>query len=421
MYNYQKIGLFLFCTIPALFAFSQTSTSSPYSRFGLGDLQSNVMSEYVGLGGGSSWSYDAEILNPYNPASYSAFHPKSFLFSTGLSHQTTQMETSDLSQITNNTSFSHLIMGFPISKKAGASIGLIPYSNVGYMFSSRNPELSYPADFVYSGDGSISKIYFGGAYELIEGLSAGFNASYLFGGINRTKKVDFDDATAYSVRSNSRINLKGYYYEFGLIYNKGIAGKEFALGITANNNQNSIDAKQSILTETYEYSGEFEVIKDTSENTTQSGELFLPQFLSIGASISKNQKWLLVADYSLQNWSEYTLFNTSDSLENSIRFSTGVQFTPDAKSITSMLKRIRYRLGFSYVNTPLQFENVQLKQTSISLGFGIPVRKNKTTYNIFIELGERGTTDNNLIKERFARFGVSFNFNGIWFVKQKYD
>ena len=418
----NKINIFIFCMISSCTIYSQTSTSSPYSRYGLGDLQANIMSEYAGLGGGSTSAYHLKSINPYNAASYTAFGSKSFLFSTGLSHQTTSMQKSDLNQITNNTSFTHLIMGFPLSKKLGASIGIIPFSNVGYEFSSNEISSNNAANFIYSGDGGISKIYFGAAYEIIQGLSMGVNASYLFGGINRLKKVEFYDNTIFSTRSNTRTNLKGYNYEFGLIYNKNfVNNRQFTFGITANNDQNTIGAKQVHLVETYELSGDFINIKDTAVNSTFRGDAVLPRFFSLGATLRDGKKWLLTADYSIQNWSDYSIIETNDSLANSVRYSAGLQFTPDNQSLTSFVKRIRYRLGFSYSQTPLEINNLQLEQRSITAGFGIPIRKNRTTYNVFIELGERGTVESNLIKEHYARFGVSFNFDSIWFVKQKYD
>ena len=102
---------------------AQNQINSPYSRFGIGDLQSNILSEYAAMGGSSIGSYNPNIVNPYNPASYSAFRVNSFIFSTGGAHQTTKMQTINLEQTTNNSSFSHLILGFPISKMIGVSAG----------------------------------------------------------------------------------------------------------------------------------------------------------------------------------------------------------------------------------------------------------------------------------------------------------
>ena len=89
--------------------------------------------------------------------------------------------------------------------------------------------------------------------------------------------------------------------------------------------------------------------------------------------------------------------------------------------VTKYYKRMQYRLGVSYYNTPLQFDNNQLIQKSISFGIGVPVKKSRTKYDLSVTLGERGTTENNLLKEQYIKIGLSVSYDGIWFVKRKYD
>jgi len=132
-------------------------------------------------------------------------------------------------------------------------------------------------------------------------------------------------------------------------------------------------------------------------------------------------KLLLIFDYSTQNWNDYQLFEESDSLVSSKRFSGGLQYTPDISSVTQFYKRCHYRIGFAMHTTPLQINNTQLEDKSISLGVGIPIKRNKSTYDISLVLGQRGTTNNNLLKENYIRIGLSMSFEGVWFVKQKYN
>ena len=56
-----KTICFLFLVIDTSFA--QLATTSPYSRFGLGDLQGTVFAEYIALGGGVSSLSDEFIRN----------------------------------------------------------------------------------------------------------------------------------------------------------------------------------------------------------------------------------------------------------------------------------------------------------------------------------------------------------------------
>ena len=408
------VVLFVFC---GLSAFAQLGTSSPYSRFGLGDLQGNAFPVYNALGGGVTALSSSNSVNPSNPASYTSFRANSFLFSTGGMHKTTQLQNSTDKQVTNNSAFSHLTIAFPISSKLGASFGMLPFSDIGYTLNARDTVVN--ADMIYTGDGGLSKVYFGGAYEPFNGFSLGINASYLFGGLNRRKKLDYDDESFFDSRSNSSINLKGYYYELGLLYKKELANeKELSFGLTANNNS-TLRAKRTNIVETI--SGENEIVKDTALSSVEWGDINLPQYISAGISYRDGKKWLLIADYSMQNWADYTLLGESDDLSNSMRLSGGLQYTPEFNSVTKYYKRMQYRLGAAYSNTPLTLNDTQLKEMSVSFGFGIPVKKSRTKYDVSLTLGQRGTTDNSLIKEQFVKFGLSVSYDGIWFVKRKYD
>ena len=408
------VVLFVFC---GLSAFAQLGTSSPYSRFGLGDLQGNAFPVYNALGGGVTALSSSNSVNSSNPASYTSFRANSFLFSTGGLHNTTQIQNSTDKQVVNNSAFSHLTIAFPISSKLGASFGMLPYSNIGYTLNARDTVVN--ADMIYTGDGGLSKVYFGGAYEPFKGFSVGINASYLFGGLNRRKKLDYDDESFFDSRSNSSINLKGYYYELGLLYKKELANeKELSFGLTANNNS-TLRAKRTNIVETI--SGPYEIVKDTASNIVEWGEVTLPNYISTGLMYRDGEKWLLIADYSMQNWADYTLLGESDDLSNSMRLSGGLQYTPEFNSVTKYYKRMQYRLGAAYSNTPLTLNDTQLKEMSVSFGFGIPVKKSRTKYDVSLTLGQRGTTDNSLIKEQFVKFGLSVSYDGIWFVKRKYD
>ena len=416
MNKLKKLVLVLF-VFYGFSAFAQLGTSSPYSRFGLGDLQGDAFPVFNSLGGGVTALSSSNSVNPSNPASYTSFRANSFLFSTGGLHKTTQIESSTDKQVANNSAFSHLTIAFPISSKLGASFGMLPFSNIGYTLNARDTLVS--ADMIYTGDGGLSKIYFGGAYEPFKGFSVGMNASYLFGGLNRRKKLDYDDESFFDSRSNSSINLKGYYYELGLMYKKELANdKELSFGLTANNNS-TLRTKRTNIVETI--SGDYEIVKDTASNIVEWGEVTLPRYISTGLTYRDGEKWLLVADYSMQNWADYTLLGESDDLSNSMRLSGGLQYTPEFNSVTKYYKRMQYRLGAAYSNTPLTWNDTQLKEMSVSFGFGIPVRKSRTKYDVSLSLGQRGTTDNSLIKEQFVKFGLSVSYDGIWFVKRKYD
>ena len=417
----NKFGIYIlfFLIITGEVSLAQQTTSSPYSRFGMGDLNSQFSSVFNSLGGGGYAINDSKIINPFSPASYSSYQSNSFLFSTGINNETIDIQSLTDNQTVNNLSLSHILFGFPLTKKIGSSFGIIPFSSIGY--SMQNRDDIFGADMLYDGDGGISKVYFGSSLELHQNLSVGANASYLFGGLNRRKRLVFDDETIFNSRSNSLINIKGIYYEFGAVFSKKIDDNNSQISISINTSNNTnVDAKRTNLVETFEYSGTNEIVKDTFANSVEKGSMILPKYTNLGLAYSLD-KWLFVFDYSTQNWSDYELFEESDSLVNSQRISGGLQYTPDISSVNQFYKRCHYRVGLALNTTPLQINNTQLEDKSISFGIGIPIKKNKSTYDISLILGQRGTTSNNLLKENYVKIGLSMSFEGIWFVKQKYN
>ena len=149
------------------------------------------------------------------------------------------------------------------------------------------------------------------------------------------------------------------------------------------------------------------------------------QEISAGVSLFYSENWMFIGTYSSQNWSDFEIeFNEqieTDSLANSVSFSAGVQYDPDSRLSQKYLSKMSYRLGAKYDQSYLQLRQQQILEKSISFGVGCPTNNGNTMYNISLELGERGTINDNLIKEDFIRFNLGVTFMGKWFVQRKYN
>lgn len=80
-----------------------------------------------------------------------------------------------------------------------------------------------------------------------------------------------------------------------------------------------------------------------------------------------------------------------------------------------------YRLGASFTRTQIEVAGTDINQYGISMGLGFPLIKSRSKINVAVELLQRGTTKNNLIKEQYINFHLGFAFNDIWFIKRRYD
>ena len=424
----MKINKYLFLFSLTLISgniFSQSSTNSPYSRFGLGNLSNSVSPYQFALGGSSVVFCNSEVINSNNAATYSTFKAKSFLFSTSLKTSFTDFQTKDWSQKESNTNFSNLSLGFPVNQYIFVSSGLRPFSEMGYKLDYYD-DTSLPdtVNISSTGTGGLSHYYFGTAIKLHETFSVGVNAKYIFGGLSRNRTADFNNSSIFNINSVDRTNITGMSYEAGLLFNTNLSeNKNISFGLTYQNNSD-LEAKRTLIGTTYELNNSSLIIKDTFQHSTELGAITMPSKLSVGLMYS-SKKWLLVANYSSQNWSEYQLkFDEvieEDYLENSTCFSAGLQFTPDYNSVTQYWKKINYRIGSRMDKSYLNLNNNQISEKALTLGLGLPVKRSNSYFNIAMEVGEKGTTEDNLIKEQFVRFNFGVTFKGIWFVKRKYN
>ncbi len=499
-------SLFLFSLILlSSFSFAQNLTSSPYSRYGLGDLNGNSSAQNFALGGaGIGWRSDTltpSYINSLNPASYSAMRITVIEF--GLLSNTTQFITSDQRYVLNNTSFANIAVGLPIKKWWGLAFGISPYSNVGYkIHDSQTKDTLGVVNYNYEGTGGINKVYLGNGFKLLHekytqrtgtDLSFGFNASYMFGSINNIRHVSFDDPNYFGVRIDENTRIHDVTFDFGLqfkfridslkrknpklktgcarmvhgqcvVYNNckvdtsHHAGSELTyihtdstthiekrriktdiddihvcFGLTYAPSM-SLSASYDLLSRTYIMPGTLEIYKDTLTNIqNQSTLAHIPARIGFGVSVNRSYRWNVLADFTYQQWSDYSFNQTSGGLQNSMQGSLGYQFQPALRG--SYFQIARYRMGLLYNQTYLDLQNTRLVEYAFTFGAAFPVAisrvkkheydinlyRNYSMVNISAEIGQMGTTSNGLIKENYARVVVGFTINDRWFQHFKFN
>jgi hypothetical protein len=411
-------------------SFAQTTTSSPYSTFGLGNLKGSTLPHSRAMGGVSAGLRRPGAffsINPANPASYSAIQLTTFDIGA-YGNFDNLAKSGGVSETGFNGALSHISFAIPVTRKSALSFGLLPYSEVGYTF--RTPEIigSDTASYVYDGDGGISKAYLGYGFNVTKNLSAGFNVSYLFGKLSRFSSMEFDGSTpTISSRAENSTHYGGLSFDYGLQYAINLSPKtRFTLGYsgTAKSKINS-NYKSNITRYILDESGNESVALDTVFNREGlKAKTTLPLTHTAGFTFEKTNKWMLGADVSFGQWSDYREGDTNPQLQNTLGFAVGGQITPDLSAVSNYFKLIDYRLGFKYDQTYVNVNNTDIKQTAITFGFGFPLPSNRSTFykiNLGAELGQRGTMDNNLVRERFANIYLAFTLNDRWFQKYKFD
>lgn len=407
--------IILFIIFSSKINFSQTLTSSPYSIFGIGEINAKGSSMNSAMGGSGIALKSVNGLNSINPASYNSIDSMFFIYEIGIigkySNYTTEFKAQD--QIVGNLCYFSL--GFRAKDWWGVSIGLSPFSSVGYDISTvsnmENDNTVFNDN--YSGSGGINQIYMGNSFSLTKNISFGVNLSYLFGTIEEEEEISLNGTyNDYTIQNNKNIN--GLYLDYGfqivlpsqkLNWNIGaIFGNKKSLNSTSD--KSVYDAESALLY----YEKDIELQDD----------YLIPRKFGLGIALSKKDKFTLAIDYLMNEWSETEFTNSDLQTKNSHKFSLGFEITPKGRYSGDLFKSWYYRIGGYYNSSYLIIDNQSINSMALTLGFGIPINRNLSMLNIAFEMGKNGTLSNGLIQEKFYALSLNLSLQDIWFLKKKY-
>lgn len=463
------------------FSISQILTSSPYSRYGLGELNVQTFATPVAMGG-TFIAYHQDTIAPFfinaaNPAGLAGIRLTTF--ELGGQANFTKISSSESSINKKNINFSYGSVGFPIKRIGGAAFGIMPYSTVGYKITSTQQYAGVGTmNYIFDGNGGVNKVFLGlgvnpfkkqiskfynsaladtlikykeiNKYkrkklgkQLLSELSIGGTANYLFGTINQTTDVIYPGTITYFNSKRERsIQVSDFTFNGGLqthftidsIKSKGqrrLLKQKIKIGFGFFiNTPSSIRAKQNNIIYNYSVDG-FGIArsKDTILNSQNiAGTIKLPLEMGVGFSIKKGEKLTVLMDAATTNWSGFKYFDApSNDFKNSYRVSAGLNYIPNklAYGSSNYIKRIQYRLGVSYTDGYLDLKNTAISNYFVSAGLGLPVGIGRfddiAIVNISAQYGKMGTVNNKLLQEEYVRLVLGFTFNKRWFIKYKYD
>ena len=427
-----RAGINFLIFLPA-FLLAQQNTISPYSTYGIGAPQEQGFSLNNSLGGVGVALRTGNYLNPTNPASLSAINAT--VFDVGITGTAIYLTDNTLSQETFTSTLSYLSLGFPVHRGVVISGGLLPYSFKGFEvtqnFDLSNGENNLVYNVNHSGSGGLNRIYANIGAELFKGFSLGATASVIFGTIKNKRDAVFSQPDVLNRRDEYTYTARDYSYDFGVQYLTKVLEKNLIFGATYCPESN-LRASYRGATFTYDTSGDFEYIRDTTAmfyNPRASNSLVLPQSYAIGLALEDHDKWFVSGELDFKEWSQMGLFSDLDpNLKDATQFKFGAWWIPNAKDVHNYLNIIQYRAGFNYNTGQLSVSTLgtnssqtDITDISLSLGLGLPMKRSNTTANIGIQIGKMGTTNDGLIEENYIKFHLAFTFNDKWFKQRKID
>lgn len=411
---------------------AQTTTShSPYSQFGLGQMREDLLPQTRSMGGiaaGVRYQSGLPILNISNPASYSAFNRT--ILEAGLYGNATQLTKGTASDNTADFAFSHIAIGIPLTKIDGVAFGLLPYSDIGYNNATTQRVDTLSFQKTLHGEGGVNKAFVGYGISPVKGLSVGANVGFLFGKLADISSVSFPySLTAYNARYEESRLIRGITFDYGTQYSTSLKGqKNLTIGYSGSLN-NTINSTTTSMATRIEPSFD-EDMQNVALDTTfleesATRKLNLPLKHNLGFTLSKGYNWMIGADFKYADWSYFNTRAGEAKLDKNYGVAVGGQFKPDATSI-KYWNIVDYRLGFRYNRTQVTYNNTRINDMAVTVGLGLPLPETNfgrtfSRINISAELGQQGSLNNNLVRERYININLGFTLNDTWFIRRAYD
>lgn len=425
----KKIFLFVFALFSVIYTvFSQQTTESPYSYYGIGELNPDGITEERAMGGIGIFA-DSTRVNMQNPATLS--HLKLTAFSGGASFDYKKIVSNVTKIGTNSTSIDYVVLGFPIVEKLGVSVGLTPLSSVGYKLASRQTVNGVAQLNQFEGNGNVNQFFISSGYELYKGLSFGASLKFNFGKIEMKDLLRISNVDFYT-QEDSKSLLRGVSANVGLHYTRALKNKMRVSSSLVFIPESKLNSENERIISTFGNAntgnGANLIAKETQVKNLEAiglkeTKLTLPSQFEIGFGVGKDLQWFAGVEYTHSNTEKFSnpfLSTTNVNYENGYKIAIGGFYIPQYNSISSYWKRVIYRAGFRYEKTGIMLNNQSIDDFGISFGLSFPVRgfSNITTG---FEFGQKGTLKQNLIKENYFNLKIGITLNDRWFQRTKYQ
>jgi len=437
--------------VAPLAAQAQTSSInafSPYSMYGIGELQTPGVTAQRSMGGVGLGMRSTLMVNPLNPAAYSMTPRQGFLFDfgvEGVNFYNRQQHYGEGVQPASRTSyntvnFHDIAFQLPLAKGLGLGFSLTPYSSVGYRVAADDQSEEVwgnigRVQYLYAGEGDLTEVKLGIGWEVVKRLSIGIAAQYYWGDLERTYQTVVSNNIIAGGSVNTVTGIDSY--QFSRI--------KMQAGLQADLIRN--ETRLLTLGATYDVGGS---LRPSVNRSVSAGDIYgtpvrgdttrmalkLPAQLGLGLYY-QSAKIVAGLDYVYQNWekneSPQPVAGAVDvAYKNTSTVKVGFEYTPNRMDIRSYLKRWSYRVGFRYGNYYQSFEGKTLPQYAVTAGVGLPMRfLGRSSIDFGVEFGQRGTNsplrvDNRqigLVRQRYVKFSLGLTLFGddSWFVRYKYD
>jgi hypothetical protein len=478
----RTTALLAFLVPGALDAQEQQGSGSPYMAHGLGDLIGSNQVSQANMGGTGIALMDPISVIHANPASYVGLRMP--VFETGLVSRGIRYEREGERTTGSRTDLLGISLGVPVghgsilegraqrASRWGFALGLAPMARVGYSISDQGTEPVSGSNvrYAYSGNGGLNKAFLGVGLVLWQSndtiekgsrLAMGANINYLFGSLEEVRRAYYPVASnIYNTNVSNRLTIRapvpsvGFQFSGDLVREQRVQaaldarrGRAVEGGRSARNRvaeplryilgasaelPTAMGAENTRLVNSFAVGASgVEFPFDTVLHLVgERGTVDLPMLIGVGASVY-NSRWMVSVEHRRRDWSLFAI--QVEGAENRSQltmqevYALGASFKPAGNRSGTLLQRTTYRAGMRLVQDYRIVNGQQLQEIGMGFGIGLPVMNNTTRsrINLGVELSERGSLENGLMRERSVNFFLGLTITPdvreSWFKKRRLD
>ncbi len=400
----KKHILFILFTLLTVCVGAQNNTSSPFSCYGLGDINDNVPNTYRAMGSVGIGMRNHKVINPSQPASFTACDSLTFMFDLAADLLWTGYGDDAGRKNKINGNLEYITLQFPLYKRYVAlSAGVMPFSSVGYnisMADSINSDYHYTTNFF--GNGGVSEVYGGLSFNLFDWVAIGANVYYMFGDVTNSRDVTFTETDVKTVIQASETSVSSVRFREGLQFFHTFGKHNFVLGAVFEN-------KRTLKSD-------YVIAESTQLDTVWTAEDIaqVPMMFGVGASYTWDNRLTIGFDYSRSYWSQAKVFENLDKLRDRNKYAFGIEYRHNPLG-RNYAERMFWRLGCNMSDSYV--EKVRRPDFMVSMGMGFPLRNAGTVFNVTVEYGHRGPAAT--LEENYVRLTLNASIAENWFFKRR--
>ncbi|MBO9659166.1 MAG: hypothetical protein J7527_10115, partial [Chitinophagaceae bacterium] len=220
--KYIKRSLFMSAGLVAASHVNAQNMNSPYSIYGVGDIDFKSYNRTSGMGGAGLALNSSYYLIDNNPAAIAGLQKSFFTIDAAFAGKTVKYSGSPINaDNSDNKDFwiKRLSFAVKINNVWASGIGIGQFSNVNYVLSGTKPVDGTTGTYTtyYEGDGGLNEYYWNNAFKLGKRLTLGIRSSILSGSINQTETVA-DAGLSSPVSTRIQDYMSKARFQFGAIY-----------------------------------------------------------------------------------------------------------------------------------------------------------------------------------------------------------